>query len=538
MTIPACPVCGSSEFVSLLKSGRKACCEQCGSLFDVPSDAPAPRKKLKLFLSYPHTAEGEYNICNDIAAFLQGRGHEVWFDREQLGGHYGTDWRRKIAEGIRDSQLVVSCLNRHAVRTENGRRGVCLDELSIAVSVKGGNINTVLLEPEKVVKPSAALSHRQWLDLSAWREKYKAGEAVYRQWLEKHLEALARMVESDENYSFDGEITEIAKKLAMSDYRLDKRELLEKPFVGREWLARETDAWISRPDSRGLCAIYGDPGVGKSAFAVQYAFSSPNVGAIICFEYGKPHYNSVPAMVHAMAFQLACRLSDYRAALLDTLRRPGVMDLADAELFDCLLIKPLRERHVDGGQENLCVILDGLDECGKGEQNAAASVLGQCADKFPPWLRVLVTSRREAAVLTHLAPDAVIELHGKDERNLEDIRTFFIQSLAGIIPDGNQCLRVAEKLTSRSEGAFLYAYLTSQAIREGILDPLDEKAYPARLGRVLTLWMERLFPDLREYRERFRLPVGALTFPPYETRKFICWDAEPQSRVGSVPAFG
>ena len=515
MDIPYCPICGKTEFVSLLKSGKRAFCENCGEAFDIPFQAPDERRSgLKLFLSYPHTAAGVYNICEDIAAFLKERGHDVWFDQDQLTGHHGIDWRKKISEGIQNSQLVLSCLNRHAVRVVNGRRGVCLDELSIAISTKGGNINTVLLEPEDVVKPSAALSHRQWLDMSAWHEKYEAGEAVFRPWFDQKMKDLARMVESDENYTFDGQITEVAEKLTMTDFRLDKHELLEKPFVGREWLAQELDSWLCDPNGGKLCAIYGDPGVGKSAFAVQYAFSSSEVAALICFEYGNPHYNSVPGMIRALAFQLACRLNDYRTALLETLNRISLVALSDEELFDQLLVKPLTARHIDGAQETLCIILDGLDECGEGEKNVAAEVLGRCVEKLPSWIRVLVTSRRESAVITHIASNRVIEMRGSDKMQQEDIRSFFLQSLAEKIPEQDRREKTSEELTQRSDGSFLYAFLTAEAINTGLLNPEDSPSFPDRLGQSLTLWMERLFPDLQEYRARFMLPIGALLASP------------------------
>ncbi|MBQ4226969.1 MAG: toll/interleukin-1 receptor domain-containing protein, partial [Clostridia bacterium] len=509
-----CPYCHLSEYVrQSLKHPGRATCDNCERSFDIPKDGVSKPKSLKLFLSYPHTPEGEYNLCDEIAAHLKARGHEVWFDKEQLTGHHGVDWRRRIAQGIRESQLVLSCLNSHAVRVEDGRRGVCLDELSIAISVKGGNVNTVLLESADAVKPSAALSHRQWLDMSRWKDMRALGEEAYRAWLEEKLQELTRMVESEDNYLFDGEITQIAKKLGMTDYSLDKRELLEKPFVGREWLGHRVDAWLDDPRGGALCALYGDPGVGKSAFAVQYAFSGKNVAAILCFAYGNPHYNSVPALVRCLAYQLACRLPDYRAELLRILDEPAP-ELSDGELFDRLLTRPLTRMHIDGKQETLCVVLDGLDEGGEGEKNAAAAVLGQCAGRFPKWLRVLVTSRREAAVLGRLAPGTVIELLGKSDDNLSDIRTYFDKALAERLPKAEERQRAAEALTKRSEGSFLYAYLTAEAIGRGDIAPFDESAYPKDINAALLGWMERLFPDPQEFRRDHRLPLGALLASP------------------------
>ena len=514
--MPICPKCGKSEYVRISgKKGNRALCENCELFFDAEPGQPGKAKRLRLFLSYPHITEGSFDICGEIAAFLKSRGHEVWFDRDQLTGNHGADWRRSISEGIRNSQMVLACLNRHAVRITDGRRGVCLDELSIAISVKGGNINTVLLEPESLVKPNAALSHRQWLDMSMWRRMHARGEAVFAPWFREKMTELAAMVEQEDNYAFDGEITQIARLLTMTDYRLDKRSLLEKPFVGRKWLAREVDAWLLDPNGGHLCAIYGDPGIGKSAFAVQYAFSSPSVAAIICFEYGNPHYNSASVMIRSLAYQLACRLSDYRAQLLEKLKTPGIFDLDDTELFDQLLVQPLSVRAIDGQHEVLCVVLDGLDECTEGEINTAAEVLGRCADGFPPWLRVLVTSRRDSAVACRIGPDRVLALNGGDPNNLEDIAGYLRRALAQDTPlPAEEIDRTARALCARSDGTFLYAYMAAEAIRAGMMDPTDENAFPDRLSKVFRLWIRRVFPDSAEYRETFRAPLCALIASP------------------------
>ena len=72
-----CPKCGRYEYVR--KSGKnseRAMCEDCELFFDVQSAEGSKPRNLKLFLSYSHAADGEYDICADIAAFLRARGHE------------------------------------------------------------------------------------------------------------------------------------------------------------------------------------------------------------------------------------------------------------------------------------------------------------------------------------------------------------------------------------------------------------------------------------------------------------------------------
>ena len=56
-------------------------------------------------------------------------------------------------------------LSRHSVRNP----GVCLDEMSIAIGVKGGNICYVLLEDEKETQAPASMTNRQYLDMIDWK---------------------------------------------------------------------------------------------------------------------------------------------------------------------------------------------------------------------------------------------------------------------------------------------------------------------------------------------------------------------------------
>ena len=208
-------------------------------------------------------------------------------------------------------------------------------------------------------------------------------------------------------------------------------------------------------------------------------------------------------------------MSDYRAQLLETLRKPGIFDLDTAELFDQLLVQPLTILKIDGGHETLCVILDGLDECSEGEKNTVVEVLGKCVKKFPVWMRVLITARRDTSVLEWIAPDRLIDLSDHDDQNTEDVRVYLQQALAEkTFASDKEKDKVISRLTERSGGSFLFAFLIAQAILEGLIDPLDEDMIPDKLGKTFLLWMRRSFGGLEEYRNVFRAPLSVIISSP------------------------
>jgi hypothetical protein len=111
---------------------------------------------LRIFLSYGHDANEE--LVRRIRGDLEKCGHDVWLDKSEI--KFGDDWRRSITDGIVGSHRVLSFLSKHFTREP----GVCLDEIAIAIGVKGGNIQTILVESETEVRPPASISHIQWLD--------------------------------------------------------------------------------------------------------------------------------------------------------------------------------------------------------------------------------------------------------------------------------------------------------------------------------------------------------------------------------------
>src|ERR1039458_8968855 len=271
-----CPKCASANVVLSKKRGAYVC-EDCGDFLP-----EAPVAPLRIFLSYGHDANEE--MVRRIKADLEKRGHDVWFDKSEI--KFGDDWRRSITDGIVGSNRVLSFLSKHSTRDP----GVCRDEIAIAIGVKTGNIQAILVEREQEVQPPVNIGHIQWLDMHDWKKRRAAGEGAWEQWYQAKLAEIVRVVESNESRRFAGEIETLNDHLKpiKSDARI--YQLLKKGFYGRQWLFEGVEKWRrdAKCDSR-LFWIMGDPGVGKSAFAAQLTHTRGDtvIAAQFC-EWDKP----------------------------------------------------------------------------------------------------------------------------------------------------------------------------------------------------------------------------------------------------------
>jgi hypothetical protein len=275
-------------------------CEDCGHEFVYS----APFVPQRIFLSYGHDSNEE--LVHRIKTDLEQRGHDVWFDKSEI--KFGDDWRHSITEGITRSHKFVSFLSKHSTRNP----GVCRDEIVIALTVKGGNIQTILVESEQEVQPPVNIGHIQWLDMHDWKgthgvvrsEKdehgnaYAVGDAEWEQWYQAKLSEIVRVVESDESRRFAGEIETLNGHLKPIKSEARICQLLSKGFYGRQWLFEAVENWrqdtkLDHPsgsESR-LFWIMGAPGVGKSAFAAQLTHTRGDtvIAAQFC-EWDKPDH--------------------------------------------------------------------------------------------------------------------------------------------------------------------------------------------------------------------------------------------------------
>lgn len=513
-----CPHCGSSDVFK--KNDGTYLCGNCIRRF-----SPAPVAKpefvpMRLFISYGHP---ESEICQKIYEALKARGHDPWFDKSELKS--GNDWRSKIQQGIENSQSVVACLSEHSTRD----RGVCLDELAIAVGVRGGNIHSILLGDEATVKAPASVTHEQWLDMSDWRQKLAEGEAVFTPWFNNKMQQLFEVLESRDNREFCGQISTIKNRLTVYYNTSRQDKLLREPFVGREWLTEEINHWLQDDTAPRTCLLAGAPGVGKSAFAVHLSHYNPAVAAILLCSRGMNTFNDSKTVIQTLAYLLACRLPQYRRSLMFYLpeTRADVQKLNEKELFELLISQPL-SLSIDGCHERMVIVLDGLDECGDAGTNPLAKVLFEYSDCLPEWLRILVASRDVPSVKAYTKTAYRIEIKANTKENINDIRSYYETRLKEQFGKDPHWSEAIEKMTVRSEGVFLYAQMLSELLLSKKTLDADED-YPEGLSGIFTSWFSWFFPDVNDYASRWRPAIscmlGAPEPIPAETlRRIMNWD--------------
>lgn len=469
---------------------------------------PKPFAPLRIFLSYGHDANEE--LVRRIKADMENRGHDVWFDKSEI--KFGDDWRRSITEGITGSQKFVAFLSKHSTRDP----GVCRDEIGIAIGVKKGNIQTILVESEQEVKPPPGIGATQWLDMHDWKERRAAGEAEWESWYQEKFAEIVRVVESDESRRFAGEIEKLQGYLKPieSDSRI--YELLKKGLTGRKWIFDAIEQWRNhkseienhKSESR-LFWLMGAPGVGKSAVAAHLAIHGREVIAVEFCNWQQPGHRHPEQIIRTLAFQIATRLPDYRKLLL-TLPDIAALDRKNAaELFDCLLADPLHHA-IDGGRERYLIVIDALDEAGEAGRNPLVELLARHAPRLPDWIGLVVTSRPESNVIAPLQGLNPFPFDTSSAKNLADIRDHLRHELAAPLQGRADADRLLGQILEKSEGVFLYVERFCDDLRRGHLSLDRPEQFPQGLGGIFHQWFQRQFPDLEKFRQAVRPALRAI----------------------------
>jgi hypothetical protein len=488
---------------------------------------------MKIFLSYGH--DRNTPIVLRIKHDLEAAGHLVWIDSAEIKG--GDDWRRSIVDGLMDTDWTLGFLSRHSVRSP----GVCLDELAIALHVKGGTIATVLVESEAAVEPPISVSHIQRFDMHDWAErmadKSEAGEKWYSSKLNEILFALA----DPKAERFGGELKELDRLLGPISQENEIGARVDG-FVGRAWLRSALDDWCKNARESRLFWISGAPGTGKSTFAASLAHKSRlNVIAVNFCRYNVEEQCDPARVVCTLAFQIATRLSDFRRFLLDRLQKEGLKSVElhakpVPVLFDRLLVEPLRFA-IDGGRqrERFLVIIDALDETIRGGRSALTEVLAESCYKLPDWVAVVVTSRPEPSILRQFAGLKPQIIETESLENLNDCRAFVRRWLAIESLGAGETEARVDRIIAASRGNFLFVRMLRDAVSAGLMGLEQPDALPLGLVGLYERWFRRQFPSAAAYADcrSFFEVLAAAEHPVPESwfERIFGWSKQDQAKV-------
>lgn len=472
------------------------------------------KNKLDVFISYGHF-DADWEIVKAIVDYLDQKHYTVWIDKKDIES--GNDWRRKIEEGIQNSNPILGLLSEYSTRD----RSVCLDELAISVCCPEKRLITILLDPEKKISIPSSISRVQWLDMSDWREHKKETDEEFRRWFESKMEIVEDIIENENLYEFQGEIN-FLKQILISDCSDSKyREYLNKTYTRREWAEKRFDAFVRTEDSKRFFAVRGGPGFGKSHFIARQMHWNEKVVAGYFIEWNK----KVPVnqMIRSIAFQLAARLPDYRLNLKRLFAGIASQDYnaivsirnemdgkTPAELIDYLIVSQMPI--INGNMDNNVIVIDGLDEAYHDGKNEFADVLAsEVISRLPSWIKIVFTYRNEpglCALLQKIDQETVLLDLNCDESN-NDIAAYLKDRLAEYIKSHVIEEEYIEEIALKCEKTFIYAVYLCECFRSGIIEigsPIDK--IPQSISGIYYSYFNRLFADTSY--ESVRKPLGVI----------------------------
>lgn len=461
---------------------------------------------MKLFFSYGHDENEE--IVMRLKQDIERREHSVWIDKSQIKS--GDDWRRTITSGILDSEFMMSFASEHSVR----KPGVCLDELMIAVSVKGAQVQTVLLEADVI--PPSNIGYRQFIDMSNWKEMKKTDE--FELWYAEKLNEIICVIESPDTARYAEEIEYLKEQLCPDLSTMKKDRLRQEYYCGRDWLSKDVIEWMNNSEASKVLVIDGAPGIGKSAYMAHEFIFNPAVGAIIFCEWDQHNFNNLDSLSRSLVFQLAAKIPDYRYQVVKYLKseqkRTGQLSYIPQNnegVFKQLFVQQLRCL-IDGNRPVILILIDGLDEAvgdatdnGR-RRNVFAELLQTEVEKFPRWIRFLITSRRDVSVLKPLKDAEILHIDEKSQNNEKDILQYVVHELEDRFTE-NEMQQIAEKCA----GNFLYAKMICEELIEdkvSLETVLNGKA--GDLGFIYRNYFDRTFTDFEQYEDDYYVPLAAL----------------------------
>ena len=321
-------------------------------------------------------------------------------------------------------------------------------------------------------------------------------------------------------------------------------------FIGRQWLYREVEKILTGDDISGVL-IMGNPGTGKSALSSQlicsrttsFRIHSNILGYHLC-KYSDKNTQMAGKFVRNLAEMIARRLPEYgylvsnSSYILRSFDTDCKQNQDPVGCFEQTILSPLRNLKNEP-RENWFIVLDALDECftkGSETSHSIVYLLNNKIHRFPPWLKLVVTSRNESDASLHSSKIKRIIIHAEDPRNIQDIELFLTKRLyqegpllywiASWFGDDSvdSTTKLITALLKKSQGNFLFVKEVLNHWEISRHELKDAYALPKTLGDLYHSYFQRLYPDTRQRSfdsARRVLEVLVATFEPLTQKEIF-----------------
>ena len=301
----------------------------------------------------------------------------------------------------------------------------------------------------------------------------------------------------------------LKRRKALCFRELLRRKRSEFHRGTRTWAFTAVKNWLRRGDTTSAERLFwlkGGAGTGKSAWSAELARKrGAQMAAVHMCVHNDSTLSDPARMLQSIAAQLCTSIDGFENQLLSLHAPEQLRKLLTAtgelgELFDALLAAPLAGLESDGCKRKAkFILIDALDESAHAGQNALLNVVSKLFPRLPSWIRLVVTSRDETAIVDKLKDFTTLSLNCDEaEKNAGDAREYLSHILESKVGDLHAAVNLMMK---KSSGLFLYIGIARARLEKIGLGQNEHhsletlESFPDGMDDVYTKNFDRVFGE-------------------------------------------